>query len=255
LRKRPLPRRWKIICSLFLLLFASGAVFAARVPVPKITVGVATAKGPRDVAVTLEIILLITIISLAPSLLVMITSFTRIVVVLSLLRSALGTQQMPPNQVLVGLALFLTFFVMSPTWSRVYNDAVVPYMDNKIGFEEAYKRALNPVRAFMFNQVRERNLGLFCRLAGIKPKNRGDVPTYVLIPAFITSELQTAFEIGFMIFLPFLVIDLVISSILLSMGMIMLPPVMISLPFKLLLFVLVDGWDLVVASLVRSFRL
>ncbi len=230
-------------------------LWAAEVPIPKLTIGVGASKSPRDVAVTLEIILLITIISLAPSILVMVTSFTRIIVVLSLLRSALGTQQMPPNQVLIGLALFLTVFVMSPTWNKVYYNAVSPYLEGKITFKEAYDRALKPVRDFMFNQVRERNLALFCNLAKIRPRNRADVPTHVLIPAFITSELQTAFEIGFMIFIPFLIIDMVVSSILLAMGMIMLPPVMISLPFKLILFVLVDGWDLVIASLVRSFRI
>ncbi len=227
---------------------------AAKVPVPKLTIGVDTAKSPRDVAVTLEIILLITVIALAPSILVMLTSFTRIIVVLSLLRSALGTQQMPPNQVLIGLALFLTVFVMAPTWEGIYNDALSPYMEGKISFEEAYGRTVNRLRDFMFRQVRERDLGVFCRIAGVKPRNREDVPTHVLIPAFITSELQTAFEIGFVIYIPFLIIDIVISSILLSMGMIMLPPVLISLPFKLLLFVLVNGWDLVVVSLVRSFR-
>ncbi len=248
---------WKRIFSLvvvFLCVLSAGA-FAAKVPVPKITFGVEGAKGPKDVAVTLEIILLITIIALAPSILIMVTSFTRIVVVLSLLRSALGTQQMPPNQVLIALSLFLTFFVMAPTWNRVYNDAIAPYMEEKISFEDAYTKALHPIREFMFSQVRERDLSVFCRMAKVRPKNREDVPTYVLIPAFITSELQTAFEIGFMIYIPFLIIDIVISSILLSMGMIMLPPVLISLPFKLLLFVLVNGWDLVVVSLLRSFRL
>ncbi len=250
-------RSWKRTFNLlvvFLLLFA-GVALAQEVLVPKVTIGVDTAKSPRDVAVTLEIILLITIITLAPSILIMVTSFTRIVVVLSLLRSALGTQQMPPNQVLIGLSLFLTFFIMAPTWSDVYNNAVSPYLDGRLRFEEAYQKALNPVREFMFRHVRERDVGVFCRLAGITPKNKNDVPTHVLIPAFITSELQTAFEIGFVIYIPFLIIDMVISSILLSMGMIMLPPVMISLPFKLLLFVLVNGWDLVVVSLVRSFRI
>jgi len=244
----------RILTVSLLLLVVCKASAAAQVPVPKLTIGVDTAKSPRDVAVTLEIIFLITLIALAPSLLVMITSFTRIVVVLSLLRSALGTQQMPPNQVLVSLALFLTFFVMAPTWQRIYSDSVSPYLDGKLSFTQAYDKALGHVRDFMFRQVRERDLGVFCRLAGIKPRNREDVPTHVLIPAFITSELQTAFEIGFVIYIPFLIIDIVISSILLSMGMIMLPPVLISLPFKLLLFVLVNGWDLVVVSLVRSFR-
>ncbi len=243
--------------SLFFFIFFifSGVALSAQIPVPKLTIGVSAAKNPRDVAVTLEIIFLLTVLTLAPAILVMITSFTRIVVVLSLLRSALGTQQMPPNQVIIGLALFLTFFVMAPTWNEVYTNSISPYMKGKLSFEEAYKEALIPIRDFMFSQVRERDLSLFLSLAKVKPKNRRDVPTHVLVPAFITSELQTAFEIGFIIFIPFLIIDLVISSILLSMGMIMLPPVMISLPFKLLLFVLVNGWDLVVGSLIRSFHL
>ncbi|WP_068550764.1 flagellar type III secretion system pore protein FliP [Thermosulfidibacter takaii] len=245
---------FKVLLLLLVIVLVDKISFAV-VPVPKLTIGVEGAKGPNDVAVTLEIIFLITIIALAPSILIMLTSFTRIVVVLSLLRSALGTQQMPPNQVLIGLALFLTFFVMAPTWSDVYHGAISPYMEGKLSFEEAYNRALVPLRKFMFSQVREKDLAVFCRIAKIKPKNEDDVPTHVLIPAFITSELQTAFEIGFMIYIPFLIIDIVISSILLSMGMIMLPPVLISLPFKLLLFVLVNGWDLVVVSLVRSFRI
>ncbi len=246
-------KRINFFIVIFLLI--SFVSFAAEIPIPKVTIGVEAAKNTRDVAVTLEIIFLLTILTLAPAILVMITSFTRIVVVLSLLRSALGTQQMPPNQVIIGLALFLTFFVMAPTWNKVYQEAVYPYMRGEMGFEEAYNAALNPIRDFMFSQVRERDLSLFLSLAKIKPKNKKDVPTHVLVPAFITSELQTAFEIGFIIFIPFLIIDLVISSILLSMGMIMLPPVMISLPFKLLLFVLVNGWDLVVGSLIRSFRI
>ena len=245
----------RISLVFFIFFIFSGVVLSAQIPVPKLTIGVSAAKSPRDVAVTLEIIFLLTVLTLAPAILVMITSFTRIVVVLSLLRSALGTQQMPPNQVIIGLALFLTFFVMAPTWNEVYNNSISPYIRGKLSFEEAYKEALIPIRDFMFSQVRERDLSLFLSLAKVKPKNKQDVPTHVLVPAFITSELQTAFEIGFIIFIPFLIIDLVISSILLSMGMIMLPPVMISLPFKLLLFVLVNGWDLVVGSLIRSFRL
>ncbi len=227
---------------------------ADTIPIPSINIGVGTATNPNQVAATLEIVLLLTVLTLAPAILVMITSFTRVIVVLSFIRHALGTQQMPPNQVLVGLALFLTFFIMAPTWSRVYSGAVAPYMAEKITVKEAYDRAMVPLREFMFRQVRERDLGLFVRLSKIKePRNRKDIPTYVLVPAFVTSELATAFEIGFLIFIPFLIIDLVIASILMSMGMLMLPPVMISLPFKLLLFVLVDGWSLMISSLVRSF--
>ncbi len=243
-----------LVSAVILLGWAPLLSAADTIPIPSINIGVGTATNPNQVATTLEIVLLLTILTLAPAILVMITSFTRVIVVLSFIRHALGTQQMPPNQVLVGLALFLTFFIMAPTWSKVYSQAVAPYMAEKITVKEAYDKAMVPLRDFMFRQVKERDLGLFVRLAKIKePRNRKDIPTYVLVPAFVTSELATAFEIGFLIFIPFLIIDLVIASILMSMGMLMLPPVMISLPFKLLLFVLVDGWSLMISSLVRSF--
>ncbi len=243
-----------ILSAWFLLAYSPALSAADKIPIPSINIGVGTASSPNQVATTLEIVLLLTVLTLAPAILVMITSFTRVIVVLSFIRHALGTQQMPPNQVLVGLALFLTFFIMAPTWSRVYSNAVAPYMAEKITVKEAYEKGMIPMREFMFRQVKERDLGLFVRLSKIKePRNRKDIPTYVLVPAFVTSELATAFEIGFLIFIPFLIIDLVIASILMSMGMLMLPPVMISLPFKLLLFVLVDGWSLMISSLVRSF--
>ena len=184
----------------------------------------------------------------------MMTSFTRIVVVLSFLRQSLGTQQMPPNQLIVGLSLFLTFFVMAPTWNRINEDAVNPYLAEQITQKVAFERAEAPIREFMFSQTREKDLELFLSLGKLnKPQNRTEVPTYVLIPAFVVSELKTAFQIGFMLYLPFLVLDMVVASVLMAMGMMMLPPMMISLPFKILLFVLVDGWDLIVGGLVKSF--
>lgn len=244
----------RLLILYFVIYFVLEADLYAQV-VPKLTVSIDTAKNPRDVASTLEILFILTVLTLAPSILIMVTSFTRIVVVLSLLRGALGTQQIPPSPVIVGFSLFLTFFVMAPTFNKVYNDAYQPYVKGELSFSDAYNRALGHVREFMFNQVRERELQTFLSIANITPKNRDDVPTHVLIPAFIASELQTAFEIGFLLYIPFLIIDMVVSSVLLSLGMIMLPPVLISLPFKLLLFVMVDGWSLITSSLVRSFRI
>ncbi len=203
----------------------------------------------------LQLLVLMTLLTLAPSIVIMTTGFTRIVIVLGFLRNALGTPTMPPNQVLIGISLFLTMFVMFPTFSEMNKTAIEPYMDKKITQEQAITRAQLPLRKFMFKQVRDDDLGLFIRLADMKkpPTTRADVPTHVLIPAFLISELKTAFEIGFLIFIPFLIIDMVVASTLMSMGMIMLPPVMISLPFKILLFVLVDGWNLTVESLVAGF--
>jgi flagellar biosynthetic protein FliP len=225
-----------------------------QLPVPTLKVGLGEAKNPSEVSALLQILMLLTVLSLAPAILVMMTSFTRLVIVFSFLRHAIGTQQMPPNQIIIGLSLFLTFFIMTPVWQTVKDNAWDPYMNKKINQEQALAAAAKPVRSFMFKQTREKDLALFINLAKIaKPKNAEDIPTLVLIPAFMISELKTAFQIGFVLFLPFLVIDMVVSSILLSMGMMMLPPVMIALPFKVLLFVLVDGWHLIVGSLVRSF--
>ena len=206
----------------------------------------------------MQIVILLTVLSLAPAILIMMTSFTRIVIVLSLLRQALGTQQLPPNQVLVGLAMFMTFVVMGPTWQRVNSEALAPYMDGKIDQKEALSRAQWPVREFMQNQIRnagnEEDVYLFAKAAGKgEPKEWRDVPTMTLIPGFVLSELKTAFLMGFKVYLPFLIVDMVISAVLISMGMMMLPPVLISLPFKLLLFVLVDGWRLISGSLIGSF--
>ncbi len=211
-------------------------------------------SGPNATSRIVQLILLITILSLAPSILVMTTSFTRIVVVLSFLRSALGLQQTPPNAVLIGLALFLTGFVMSPTLEQVYQQGVAPLMANQISEEDAFEKSTAPLRTFMLHQVREHDLTLFMDLAKIPKVDSPDqTPLRVLVPAFMISELRRAFEIGFLLYIPFLIIDMVVASILMSMGMMMLPPVIISLPFKLIFFVLVDGWYLVAGSLVQSF--
>lgn len=212
-------------------------------------------SSTQQLGTSLQILLLMTVLSLAPAILMLMTSFTRIVIVLSFVRNALGTQQLPPNQVMVGLALFLTFFVMAPTWNQINTEAIQPYMNNQITQAEALTKAEEPMRIFMFKQTREKDLELFVGLAKMeRPKTYKEVPTYVLIPAFVISELKTAFQMGFAIFIPFIVIDMIVSSTLMSIGMMMLPPMMISLPFKLLLFVLVDGWHLVVQSLVTSFH-
>jgi flagellar biosynthetic protein FliP len=221
---------------------------------PTISLGVTDAAQPDQVATSLKILFALTILSLAPALLIMVTSFARIIIVLSFLRQAIGTQQLPPNQLLIGLALFLTFFVMAPTFGKINSEALQPYLNNQMSQDAAFEKGIAPLRKFMLRQTREKDLGLFINLAHEKkPKTLEDVPTYVVIPAFIISELRTAFQIGFMIYIPFLIVDMVIASVLMSMGMMMLPPVMISMPFKLMLFVLVDGWYLIVGSLVKSF--
>ncbi|MGD9091155.1 MAG: flagellar type III secretion system pore protein FliP [Desulfobacterales bacterium] len=221
---------------------------------PFIRLDVDQTQEPGKMAVVLQIFLLMTILSLAPAILIMLTSFTRCVIVLSLLRRALGTMQMPPNQVIVGLALFLTFFIMTPVWQQVNQDALQPFLDDKIDQQQALQNAAGPVRQFMFKQTREKDLALFVEIAKVqRPRDVGDIPTSVLIPSFIISEVKTAFQIGLLLYVPFLIIDMVVASVLLSMGMMMLPPIMISLPFKLMLFVLADGWNLLIGSLVRSF--
>lgn len=222
--------------------------------IPGIDLRINTSNEPQSVATTLNIILLLTVLSLAPAFLVMLTSFTRIVVVLGFVRNALATQQIPPNQVLIGLALFLTFFTMMPTFQQVYSQAIQPYIANQITQEEAIARGEAPLRQFMFKQTREKDLALFVNMAKMpRPRNQDDIPMSVLIPAFAISELKTAFQMGFLIYIPFLIIDLVVASTLMSMGMFMVPPIMISLPFKILLFVMVDGWYLIVKSLMQSF--
>ncbi|MEJ2038389.1 MAG: flagellar type III secretion system pore protein FliP [Desulfosarcinaceae bacterium] len=206
--------------------------------------------------VVIQIFLLMTVLSLAPSILIMVTCFTRIAIVLSLLRQAIGTHQLPPTQIVTGLALFLTFFIMTPVWQTVHQDAVKPYLANELSASEAFDKAIGPIRHFMIKQTREKDLALLMEVASLpRPKNIEEVPIHVIVPAFIISELKTAFEIGFMLYIPFLIIDMVVASVLLSMGMMMLPPIMVSLPFKLMIFVLTDGWYLIVGSLVKSFVL
>lgn len=211
-------------------------------------------SDPANVSTSVKLLLLLTVLSLAPSILILMTSFTRIVIVLSFVRSALATQQMPPNQVIVGLALFLTFFIMAPTFQQVNEQALTPLFNEEINLEEAYDRASVPFKEFMAAHTRQKDLELFLSYAKAdRPTSIADIPLTTLVPAFAISEIKTAFQIGFMLFIPFLVIDMVVASVLMSMGMMMLPPVMISLPFKILLFVLVDGWYLVVKSLFESF--
>ena len=235
--------------------FAQNAPSAPTIPIPRVNIGVSPATKPQDVALSLQILLLLTIVSLAPTMLVLLTSFTRIVVVLSFVRTALGTQQVPPTQVIVGLSLLLTFFVMRPVIEDVNKNALQPYLANRISQHVAIDRAAAPLRGFMFRQTREKDIALFYTLSGEKrPVAQKDVPTYLLIPAFVISELKTAFQIGFAIYIPFIVIDMVVASVLLSMGMMMIPPVIISLPFKILVFLLVDGWNLTVAALFASFK-
>ena len=218
-------------------------------------IGISIDTGADGSASTaIQVLVVLTILSIAPSILIMMTGFTRILIVLGFIRNALGTPTMPPNQVLVGLSMFLTLFVMFPVFQTINDTAIKPYTDHKITQQQALDNAQKPLREFMFRQVDDQDLALFVKLADVqRPKTRADVPTYVLVPAFLISELKTAFQIGFLIFVPFLIIDMIVASTLMSMGMIMLPPVMISLPFKILLFVLVDGWGLTIQSLVASF--
>lgn len=242
----------KIILAAGILLFGSWAM--AQVTLPTVNLGFKTTDNPNEVVNAIKLVLIMTVLTLAPAILIMMTGFTRIIIVLSFLRQALGIQQMPPNQLLVGLALFLTFFVMGPAFKELNENGVQPYIAGKISQDVAIENSLAPLRKFMFHQTRDADLALFVKLSKIeKPKTRADVPTIVLVPSFIVSELKTAFQIGFMIFLPFLVIDIVASSVLMAMGMMMLPPVVISLPFKIMLFVLVDGWGLLIGSMVKSF--
>ncbi len=245
--------------KIFQLFLVMATVFcwvhaADAITLPSVQVGLEETDNPQDMAVLIEILLVFTILSVAPAILLMTTCFTRLVVAFSFLRSAMGTQQMPPSQVLIGLSLFLTLFIMSPVLRQINEQAVKPYMAEEINLQQAFDLGIKPLRGFMFKQTREKDLALFISMAKLeKPANQDEVPTSILIPAFMISELKTAFQIGFVLFLPFLVIDMVVASVLLSMGMMMLPPVMVSLPFKLLLFVLVDGWHLIVGSLVQSF--
>ena len=248
-----------LILAIFFLLFSIFPLFAqdiggVRMPIPKIAFDIEEASSPKDVAMSLQILFLLTILTLAPAIIIMTTSFTRIVIVLDFIKRALTLQQMPPNQVIVGLAIFLTIFVMSSTFIKINDTALQPYLKGEINNEEFFDRGVKPLRVFMLKQTRKKDIALFIDLAKLeKPKNEDDVPTYCLIPAFMISELKRAFEMGIYLFIPFMIIDMIVASALMAMGMIMLPPVMISLPFKIILFVLVDGWNLIVYELVKSF--
>jgi len=242
--------------SLFLIvigLFVGGSTPAEAIPFPSLQLGIDDIDDPGDVSSALQILFMLTVLTLAPSILIMTTSFARIIIVLSFLRQAMGTQQTPPTQILIGLGLFLTLFVMGPTWGEINQNALQPYLNEEISQVDALKMAEAPLKIFMLKQTREKDLSLFVNLGDGQRHSDGDVEIQSLIPAFIISELKTAFQIGFLIYIPFLILDMVVASILLSMGMMMLPPVLISLPFKLMLFVMVDGWYLIVGSLIRSF--
>lgn len=250
-------RKLLFFTALFAALFCIAYTAYAEplnLPIPKIGVDIDKAASPKEYVDSIKLLILITVLTLVPSFLILMTSFTRIVVVLSFVRNALATQQTPPNQVLIGLALFLTLFIMNPVYQEVNNNAIKPYLDNKITQEEAVDIGSKPIKEFMLRQTRQKDLALFIDAAKLeKPEDQTQVSFTVLIPAFVISELKTAFQIGFLIYIPFIVIDMVVASVLMSMGMFMLPPITISLPFKLLLFVMVDGWNLVVKSLLESF--
>jgi len=247
------------ISIILIVIFLIGSVCFATdsgLTLPTIQVEVNDEATPQETAASLKIVILLTILALAPSILIMMTCFTRIIIILSFLRNALGTQQMPPNQIMTGLALFLTFFIMTPTISAINEQAFTPYMENQITQTEALERAKEPIKDFMLAQMRgEEELALFMNLANVEAESPQELPLTIIIPAFILNELKIAFQMGFIIYIPFLVIDMIVASTLMSMGMMMLPPVTISLPFKILLFVLVDGWGLVIQTMVTGFRL
>ena len=223
--------------------------------IPKVDISISAPTEPSDLVSSLNVLIILTLLVLAPSLILVMTSFLRLIVVFSFLRQALGTQQMPPSQVMVSLAMILTFFIMQPVGEIAYKNGVKPYIEKKIGYEEAFERGVLPFKEFMIRNTREKDLALFFRIRKMKnPQTYKDVPLSIATPAFLISELKSAFEIGFLLYLLFLVIDMVVSSVLMSMGMMMLPPVMISMPFKLLIFVLVDGWNLLIGNLIASFK-
>lgn len=218
-------------------------------------INITDSESPEDYVSSIQLLVIFTVLTLAPSILIMMTSFTRILIVLSFLRNAMGTQQIPQNQILIGLALFLSFFIMSPVVSEINENALQPYINEEITQEEMIKETMEPIRNFMFKQTKEKDMSLFLKISKIeKIESIDDIPTTILIPSFIISEIKAAFQIGFILFVPFLVIDMVVASTLMAMGMMMLPPAMISLPFKLLLFIMVDGWNLIIGQLVNSFN-
>lgn len=240
---------------IILVLVAVMQLYAEAVTIPAMSFNLASPDSPQQLVSSLNVLVVLTLLFLAPSLVLVMTTFTRFVIVFGFLRQALGTQQVPPTQLLVTLAMILTFFVMEPIGTEAYNKGIKPYIEEKIGYEEAFEKTTLPFKNFMIRNTREKDLALFLRIRKMEnPATVADVPLSIVIPAFIISELKTAFEIGFLLFLPFLVIDMVVASILMSMGMMMLPPVMISLPFKILIFVLIDGWNLLVGNLIASIK-
>ena len=245
-------KKWILI-----LILVSAVVFSQVPPLPSININVGEANNPRSLVVTLEILLILTVLTLAPSILVLFTSFTRIIIVFSFLRNGLGTRMTPPNQVLIGLALFLTLLIMRPVWTDMWNGAIVPYMNGEIGYEEMFKRVMDREREFMIKELKnhhnEDDVFLIASSAKIDVDKVENAPNEVLIPAFIMGELEVAFKMGVLLYIPFIVVDMIVASILLAMGMIMIPPIFVSLPFKVLLFVMVNGWDLVIGGLIRSF--
>ena len=241
----------------FVLAGAFSLAFGADDPItiPTVNLSLSAPETPQQLVTSLNVLVVLTILTLAPGLIFVMTSFLRLIIVFSFMRQAMGTQQMPPNTVLISLAMILTFFIMEPIGKEAYDVSVKPYLEEKISYQEAFTKGVVPFKAFMVRNTREKDLELFFRIRNLEnPKNIEDIPLTVATPAFMISELKTAFEIGFLLYLPFLIIDMVVSSVLMSMGMMMLPPVMISLPFKLLIFVLVDGWNLLVGNLVSSFH-
>lgn len=259
-------RRGLLLCLavlplIFFVFSPHGVAYAApvaesalRIPIPLLQLGIVPADSPEDVAISLQILALMTVLSLAPAILLMLTSFTRIVVVLGFVQRAIGLQQSPPPQTIVSLALFLTLFTMYPTWNRIYERGIAPYIAREIEASQAWDETINPLREFMFRYTRQEELSLMVSMSDTeRPNEPADVPTRILIPAFMLSELKTSFQMGVVIYIPFIVVDMIISSVLLAMGMMMLPPMMISLPFKILLFVMADGWNLVVVSILKSF--
>ena len=252
----------RMVRCLLILLMAYGALCclpvsaaAEPVPIPRIQIDVGEASDPEDVAQTLQIVFVLTVLVLAPSILMLMTSFTRIIIIFSFLRNALHTQQMPSNQILVGMALVLTFYIMSPVWDQINERSLKPYLAEEITFQDALQKSAGPLRAFMLKQTREKDLALMISLRKTeRPGSPDDIPPTTLVPAFVISEISIAFTAGFIVFIPFLIIDMVVACVLLSMGMMMLPPVMVSLPFKILLFVLVDGWGLLIGTVVKSFQ-
>lgn len=243
-----------ILVAIMMITGSADTAGAVTFPIPSLELNIGTAQEPEEVAVVLEIIALLTIIALAPAILILMTPFTRLVVVFHFLRQAIGTQSSPPNQVIIGLSLFMTFFIIKPVALEVYDKALNPYLEREISYETAFDEAQKPIRKFLLLNTREADIALFVKEAGMKkPETRDDVSLLALIPAYVISELKTAFIVGFILYVPFLVIDMVVASVLLAMGMMMLPPVMISLPFKLMLFVLVDGWHLIAGSMIKSF--